>query len=344
MTILRGGEIDRFIVSPDPKRPVVLVYGPDSGLVSERARAVAAASATDLNDPFSVIRIDGDSLASDPTRLSDEANTVAMFGGRRLVWVRAGEKPIAAAVSGLLRVPPRDAVVLIEAGDLKKSAPLRVEAEKSPHAAVMACYADGEADIRRLIVEEARASGLAIEPAATALLASLLGGDRAASRAEIRKICLYAYGAESITVADVEAVAGETLSLGIDEIIDSAAGGHTAQLDQLLIRAMTSGVAVPQIMTAMSRHLSALHKARTAIEKGASPSSAADQFQPPLFFRRKTAVERQLTIWTADRLLRMSIRTAEATFETRIKAALAPTIASRTFMAIAMMARSGQRA
>ena len=102
MTILKGAEIDRYIAAPEDRRPIVLVYGPDSGLVSERARAIAGKVASDLNDPFTVTRLDGDVLASDPARLADEAGTVPMFGGRRLIWVRAGEKPIAAAVSPLL--------------------------------------------------------------------------------------------------------------------------------------------------------------------------------------------------------------------------------------------------
>jgi DNA polymerase-3 subunit delta len=343
VTVLKGGEIDRFLASPDPKRPVILIYGPDSGLVAERAKALARIVVADLNDPFSVVRIDGDVLASDPVRLADEANTMAMFGTRRLVWVRAGEKPMAAAVSPLLASPPSDATVLIEAGDLKKSAPLRTEAEKSANAAVIACYSDNEADLKRLIAEETRAAGLAIDPAAATLLGALLGGDRAASRAEIRKICLYAHGTGTISVADIEAVAGESLSLGIDEIIDAAASGDAASLDRLLLRASTSGIAVPQIMTAMSRHLSALHKARVAIENGASVSMAAERFEPPLFFRRKAVVERQLAQWSAERLQRMITRAAEATFETRIKAPLAEAIVSRTLMAIAMTARQGRR-
>ena len=96
-------------------------------------------------------------------------------------------------------------------------------------------------------------------------------------------------------------------------------------------------------MTAMGRHLSALHKARTAIENGASVNTAAERFEPPLFFRRKAVVERQLAQWSADKLERMMARTAEATFETRIKSTLAEAIVSRTLMAIAMTARAGRR-
>jgi DNA polymerase-3 subunit delta len=343
VTVLKGAEVDRFLASPDPKRPVVLIYGPDTGLVSERARAIAKASANDLDDPFSVTRIDGDSLVGAPGRLAEEAHTVAMFGGRRVVWVRAGERPIGPAVGEVLRTPPTDCLVLIEAGDLKRTAPLRTEAERSPHAAVIACYPDGEGDLKRLVAEEARAAGLAIDPEAAALLVSLLGGDRAASRGEIRKLCLYAHGTGRITIADVEAIAGETLQLGVSEIVDAAAGGQAPALERLLARARGADVPVAQIMTTMGRHLAMLHKARLSVESGQPAANALGAFQPPLHFSRKAAVERQLNLWTSDKLERFIVRTAEASFDTRAKSDLAEAITSRTLMAIAFAAAAGRR-
>lgn len=343
MTILKGSDIDRFIAGPDPRRPIILVYGPDIGLVSERARAIAGKIATDLDDPFTVTRLDGDSLAGDPARLADEAGTLSMFGGRRLIWVRAGEKPIAAAVAPLLAAPPEGAAILIEAGDLKKTAPLRTDAERSAAAAVIPCYADGEAELKRLVVEEARQAGLQVEPAAVTLLTQILGGDRAASRAEIRKICLYCHGQNTITVADIEAVAGESLALGVDAIVDAALGGQPEELDRLLLRADGAGIAVAQIIAATTRHALGLHKARLAVESGTPARSAVERFEPPVFFRRKVAVERQVGLWTAEKLHRIVVRLAEAGFETRARAAIAPTLAGRLLMSIATAARQSAR-
>ncbi len=343
MTILKGAEIDRFLAAPDERRPIVLIYGPDAGLVSERGRMVASRIAPDLNDPFTVTRLDGDVLAGDPARLVDEARTMPMFGGRRLIWIRAGEKPIAAALQPLLASPPEAATIVVEAGDLKKNAALRTDAERSGAAAVIPCYADGEAEVKRLISDEARQAGLQVEPAALTLLAQLLGGDRAASRAEIRKVCLYCHGQAAITVADVEAVAGDSLDLGVDEIVDAAAGGRPDILDGLLLRAEAGGLAVHQIMAAMNRHFLALHKARLSIDDGQPARFAVERFEPPVFFRRKAAVERQLGLWTTERLNRTIARLAEATYETRAKSKLSAAIASRVLMSIATTARQGAR-
>ncbi len=87
---LRAGEIDSFLARPDPRRPVVLIYGPDAGLVSERATALLSAAACNNSDPFAIVPLEGDAIASDPGLLQDEARTFGLFGGRRIVRVRAG--------------------------------------------------------------------------------------------------------------------------------------------------------------------------------------------------------------------------------------------------------------
>src|SRR5258707_13062548 len=89
---LRGKEIDAFLARPDPGRPIILLYGPDAGLVRERADALLASAVDDPNDPFSMVRLDGDELSAEPSRLVAEALTVPWFGGRRTVRGRAGAR------------------------------------------------------------------------------------------------------------------------------------------------------------------------------------------------------------------------------------------------------------
>src|ERR1700759_5788954 len=92
MVALRGRDIDVFLNRPDPARPIILLYGPDAGLVRERADALVASAVDDPSDPFSLVRMDGDELSAEPSRLVEEAMTIPMFGGRRAIRVRAGSR------------------------------------------------------------------------------------------------------------------------------------------------------------------------------------------------------------------------------------------------------------
>src|SRR4029079_10356009 len=191
MVAIKSSEADSFVARPDAARSVVLLYGPDAGLVRERGERIIRSSVEDLNDPFALVRLEGDDLASTPSRLPEEAHTVPLFGGKRAIWIKGGGRNFAPAVEMVLAAPPKDCRIVIEAGDLRKTSPLRTVCEKSKAAVAIGCYADGERDLARLIDEEMRSAKLSIAPDARDTLVSLIGGDRQASRSEIRKLALY---------------------------------------------------------------------------------------------------------------------------------------------------------
>ncbi len=338
MTALKTAEIDAFVARPDPARPIVLVFGPDAGLVHERAERIVRASVEDTADPFSLARLDGDDL-SDPARLVDEANTIPLFGGKRAIWVKAGSRNIAPAVEALLAAPSPDCRVVIEAGDLKRGAPLRNLCERAKTAVAIPCYIDGERDLARLIDEEMRAAGLSIAADARAALVPLLGGDRLASRNEIRKLALYAHGQKQVTVEDVVAVVAEASALALDGIVDAMFAGRAGEAEAQFAKARAAGTQPGAIVSAALRQLSHLHKFRLAIEEGKSITQVIEGAQPPVHFRRKSLVEAALKAWSAKRLIQVMAQLADAALEVRRRPDLADAIAQRAVLSIASAAR-----
>ena len=71
MVALRGKDIDAYLARPDPGRPIILLYGPDAGLVRERADALLKSAVDDPDDPFSMVRLHVDELSTSPSRLVD---------------------------------------------------------------------------------------------------------------------------------------------------------------------------------------------------------------------------------------------------------------------------------
>jgi len=339
MVALRGKDIDSFLARPDAGRPIILLYGPDAGLVRERADALMASAVDDPNDPFSLVRLDGDELAAEPSRLVDEAMTVPLFGGRRAIRVKAGSRSFAGGVDTLADSPIKDCRIVIEAGELRPEAPLRKACERAKNAVAIACYPDTERDLARLIDDELRLSNLKIAPDARATLMSLLGGDRQASRNELRKIVLYAHGQREITTEDVMAVVSDASDFKLDPIVDGAFAGQPATVETEFAKAMVAGTYPGLIISAAQRQVAALHRAALAMENGASASSAAESGFPRLHFSRKTAVETALRNFSATRLAQVMDQLAVAALDVRKQSSLAAVIAQRALMSIAVNAR-----
>src|SRR6185312_1505209 len=241
MVALRGREVDAYLARPDPGRPIVLLYGPDAGLVRERADAPMASAVDDPNDPFSLVRLAGDELAAEPSRLVDEAMTVPLFGGRRAIRVRAGSRNFASGVDTLAETTVKDCRIVIEAGELRPESPLRKACERAKTAVAIGCYPDTERDLAKLIDEEMKAAGLRMATDARASLMALLGGDRQASRNELRKLTLYAHGKGEITLDDVMSVVADASELKLDPIVDGAFAGRPDIVETEFAKAMIAG-------------------------------------------------------------------------------------------------------
>src|SRR3989440_7153148 len=325
MVALKSSEIESFVARPDPARAVVLVFGPDAGLVSERADAIIRASVDDPTDPFALVRLDGDALASDPARLIDEATTIPLFGGRRAIRVRAGGRNIVPAVEGVLTARLQDCRIVIEAGDLKRGAALRTVCERAKTAVAIPCYADADRDIGRIIDEEMRAADLSIAPEARAALMPLLGGDRRASRAELRKLALYAHGRERVEIDDVMAVVADASALALDTLIDAAFAGKLADVEKEFAKATIAGTAPSAIIGAALRQLERLHALSLEIAGGASVSELVQRPQSGIHFRRQDAFTKALRAWTPERLAQVMAMLAEASLAAHRQAHLADT-------------------
>lgn len=341
MTALKAQEADAFVKRPDPAKPVVLVYGPDAGLVGERVRALVGSAVDDPNDPFQLVRIDGDELGSNPLRLVEEANTIPLFGGRRAVWVtKASPRTnLLPAVEALLAAAPPDCRVVIEAGDLRKNAPLRAACEKAKNAVAIPCYADQERDLARLIDAEMHEAGLTISPEARAALLPFLGGDRLASRNEVRKLALYAHGKGKVGIDDVMAVVADASATVLDAVTDAALAGKPGEVETQFAKAINEGTSPGAIVSAALRQVIGLHRAALSLAEGAQLESALYQMRPPPHFSRKAAIETALKLWPPERLVALMGQLANAVLETRKQSALAQAIAHRALMSVATAAR-----
>lgn len=343
----KNHEVDAWIERPDRSVRVVLVYGPDRGMVTERARKFAASTELPLDDPFCVVKLNAADIESDPTRLLDEAHTVPMFGGERLIWLRniATHKGITDAILACIANPPADSIVLIEAGDLKKSAALRTGAERGSGAMALPCYSDDGRGVDALIDAELARAGLSIELDARQLLKSSLGGDRLASRGEIEKLALYCKGQTSVSLEDVIASIGDVSAISADETIDAVLSGSLTAFDDSFARHIGSGTASFVLLAAAQRQLVALQLMRHAMDtEGKSAASAVASARPPVFFKRKNTVEAALTRWDSAGIMRAMDRLQATVLQTRQRPELGLAATRQALLALAVeSARRGQR-
>ena len=344
MAEIKANNVDSYLLRPNATHKIILIYGQDPGLVAERADTLASHYMKGNSDPFGTLRLDSADIASDPVRLADEAHTIPLFGGIRVITLTMnGNKSIQPALEPLLATPPADAYIIIKAGDLKKSSPLRKSIEKANAAVALPCYVDARDALNRIIDEELALSGLTISNEARSMLLANLGADRMASRAEIQKLCLYAMDKKDIVEQDIIDIVGDAASHQIDMVIDSAALGNIDQLDRQMQQILATGQHPSVIGTASLRHFQLLERCLNLMDNGLSARAALDKAGPMIHFKRKANVQSQLQIWSSKKAARACQLLAKSLANSRKHYHLSQTVISETLLMIAATARRNRR-
>ncbi len=341
---ITGQRIKSFMASPDDGLRAILIYGPDSGLVKERAEILARGRVEDLNDPFGVVEISGSELKADPARLADEASAMTLGGGGRVVRVRAATDVCKDACKSFLELgTPAEALVLIEGAELGPRSSLRKLFEGAKNAAALPCYTDDARSLPDVIRETLKPHQLTVSRDAMSLLLQSLGADRGLTRGELEKLALYKGAPGEISIDDVRAAIGDAAKTTLDDVVYAAASGDMQKLDRGLGRTFDEGVHAVAVVRAAERHFQRLHLARGHMDGGKSAQDAMKSLRPPIIFMRADQFRAQLNLWPGARLTRAFDILTQAELDCKTTALPAEAICGRALIQIGQAAKAARR-
>lgn len=295
--------IDGFAKNPPPDMLAVLVYGPDEGLIRERMNLLTRHVVPDANDPFGVVEFSAGDLGDNPARLLDEAQSISMLGGRRVVRLRdADDKAANAVKSALEALRPGDNLVLVSAGELPPRSALRQMFEAAPNAAALPCYVEDERDIARVLKDGLRDAGYNMPSDALVYMAANVVGDRGVARSEIDKLVTYMGANRSITIDDVMACVGSSAALSLDDLSKHVASGLYAEADRILTFVLSEGLPAVTVLRTLQNYFTRLSVTRARIDRGANIDVAMKKLRPEVFWKHKAAFEAQVHGWGAEQL------------------------------------------
>ncbi len=344
---IKPAQVKTFLQSPSKDLRVILVYGPDRGSVSERTRFLVKYYSGNLDDAFTVSRMNGSDIASDQSPLFDEYFAIPMFApiletgieAKKSVWVFDDGNQIHKQIKKLLDDEQKGNIVIIEGRDLKKTSALVKLCNKHKFGATIACYQDNIGDISQLIREILNKNNLKISTENLNFLQSMLGSDHQLSRNEIDKLALYCMNKSEISQDDILAcLTGDAAKFSFDKLLDAIASGQTNLADKELSHFLQTGDHPVMIFAIIRNHFNMLHLASAGIANGKSAEMMVNSMRPPVFYNRKSAITNQLRKWYLKKCDMAQLLIAEADIESRMSNSLSKSILNRLVTRLSLMA------
>ena len=341
---INSRQIDVFIRTPNEDVRAALLYGPDEGLVRERALGLVTSIAEDPRDPFRVVELSASQVEQDAALLGDEAAAIAMMGGRRAIRIRDANDRLGSILAGFLEGPRGDAFVVLEAGELPPRSALRRTLEEADNGVALPCYADEGAVLVDFIRETLSELKVETDHEVVLFLESVCGSDRQVTRRELEKLALYVGpNGGPLDLKTVKACIDDTSAMKLDDIAYAAGTGDQTRLDRSLQRYFNEGGSAVAALRIVAGHLGRLQRVAAAVGSGCSVDEAIAALRPPVFFKWRDAFQHQATRWQLDRLQNAQKIVLDS--ELKCKTAGIPdrTICSRALMQVAAAARLTKR-
>ena len=333
-------DIEPFVRKPNPKARVILIYGPEEGMMSERSRIIAKTVVADINDPFNAVTLSGGQIAEDQARLADEASAQSLMGGARLIRITECTDKVTVTVKEYLTNPSADNLVILEAGELGPRSSLRLLIEKAQNAAAIPCYVEDSRALSGYIQSVLQEHDKKAAFDAVSWLSDNLVGDRQRVRREIEKLVIYKGNEDGpITLEDAQNSCGAAGAKTIDDLVYAVAGGQHAKAMSIYQSLLDEGIAVIAILRAIQNHFRRLHQAHAMVKDGKSQEQALKSLSPPVFFKLEKDFKQHMAQWSPVTILGVLERLAETEVKTKQTGFPVETLCGQAFLSICHQGR-----
>ncbi len=303
MTACKRGDFLRALERWNPETRLVLLFGPDESGSRDLASA-AAKRLADPADPMAITDLAPEELKSDPGRLADEAASVSMFGGRKLIRVAGAAEGAAEAARLLLEAPAAGNPVVMLAGDLSKASGLRKLAEASPLALAIISYPLDARDAAQWLQAKARELGLTLEPGAGERLLAASDNDTGILASELEKFALFLNAApeapQRLDREHLSLLGADSAEEDLMLLVSAVVSGNRKMIERQL-QLLEGSSAIPALR-AVARRLLQLAEARAAVDAGAQPAAAIKALRPPVFWKEQDAMIAAVSRWPMPRI------------------------------------------
>lgn len=284
-------------------------YGADEATATDLAQRLAKSIAAGER-----IDLDGAMLKKEPGRLADEAASMSLFGGTRLIRAAPIGEESLEALTLLLDAEQAPNPIIAVAPGVKATAKIVKLALDHPRALAVACYAPGPAEIEKIATTMLTEAGLRPAPGLARRVADAAGHDRAVMAREIEKLALFLDAApdrpRDAGMADLDAIGADLGEAELAGVGDALIEGRAVDLGSILAALDEGGASPVPWLRSLQRRLVALGEMRHAIDAGEPIDTVMKKHR--VFWTENDRTARQLRRWTPTMVTRALHRVREA--------------------------------
>jgi len=241
-------------------------------------------------------------IFDDEQNFYDSIYSGSLFSDEKIIIINHGTDKLIKKIEDFLEKYPENAILIIYADTLDKRSKLRNLFEKNSKTLCIPCYPDTDKDLEFIASNELRKNNIVLSRESKNLLIEKSNSDRANLKNEMEKIKSFALNKKNISFEEIKSIINFTGEYKSDSFINECLTGNISQYKKILSEIYSDTVNQIFLLRVLSNKIQKLLNLKIKQKDHDNIDGLINNLKPPIFWKEKPMIKRQLQIWKLDHL------------------------------------------
>ena len=282
------------------KYKLFLLYGENNGLKKDIKESIIKSIGEKNTIEF--LSLDENDIKENEENFYNSIFSGSLFYDKRLITINNGTDKILKPLESVADKFPENIFLVIFSEVLEKKSKLRNFFEKNSKTICVPCYLDNDRDLEIITTKELKKDNIFLSRESINLLIEKSSYDRDHLKNEIEKIKSYAIDKKKIEIDEIKSIINFTGEYKSESLINECLSGNIAQYKKIFSEIYTNTINYTYLLRTLSNKIQRLLNMKINQNNFDNIESLINSSKPPIFWKEKPALKKQLNIWKLNDL------------------------------------------
>jgi len=282
-----------------------LLYGENEGLKKDIKKSITLGLDKD-NSSIELLSFYENDIIHNEKKFYNSIFSTSLFSDKKIIIIKNATDKIISQINNIVEEWPENQSLIISSVILDKKSKLRNFFEKNNKTLCIPCYLDNEKNLEIIAKVELKKDNIILSQESINLLIEKSNGDRGNLKNEIEKIQAFALNNKKIGYDEVKSLTNFSGEYKSDSLINECLCGNVLQYKKNLSEVYTNTINQVLLLRILNNKIQRLLNMKKMQAEYSNLDGLLNASKPPVFWKDKPLIKKQLTIWCADDLKKTS--------------------------------------
>ena len=322
---------------------IIFIYGTNIGLVDLIYKKTLEILKIDIEDPFSVSKLNGEEFKDDPSILHDNLNTLNVFSEKRFILLSlmhiSINKNIENIILEAVKKENDNYLLLIKAASLKINSFVRYF-QNVNNAILVPCYEEKINTIYSKLTDLFSKHKISFRKDFLQDLIAKLSTNSLTNEMEFEKLDVFLTNNKTVTEDMVLNIFSKNIDIDLSKVIEKCSNGNSRDaltiFEDIYENQSTSITLIKMFVS----HFKLIERVLLLFENNKNLINVIENIKPPIFFKKKEFVVFQCKVWNLKLINIILRRLIELEIKCKLNNSLEKVLISQFILSTSVLARN----